>query len=122
MSDYAITVFFDEHARRTPWVCRDYTLAVALGVDTAYQAEGIVRDALAATDPALGDRLVFDSEWGCFFAYASTRGDAERVARLVADLVAAGPHPSAVAGDWRCSPAAVHRWDPDDPALTTSDG
>lgn len=72
------------------WTIQDYTLARALGVDNNYEAEKLVADELQRTDQSLAERITFDSEHGCFFAYATSEGDITELARIINALVAAG--------------------------------
>jgi hypothetical protein len=80
------------------WVLRDYGLAYALGVEWNTDAEKIVEEKLAEQNQALFQRVEFDSEMGCFFAYAKSEHDAGELAVFIAGLVTAGPHPDAMPG------------------------
>lgn len=79
------------------WMIRDYTLFSALGVATNYCAQDAVGREVErqGLDPT---RFEFDSELGCFFAYAKTKADIDRLAELIGELVAKGPNPDAVPG------------------------
>lgn len=89
------------------WTAQDYTLCVALGVDDNYAAQALVEEALQRSDRQLFERIRFDSEMGCFFAYADSEADIAALASAVADLVAAGPFPAAIPGGMDASPAFI---------------
>lgn len=67
---------------------QDYALADALGVASHHVAQDLVRDALVAQDATLAERIEFDSEYSCFFAYSTEQSDMAALASLVAELVA----------------------------------
>ncbi len=69
------------------WTVVDYDLAEALGVD-CLEAQEEVRVELARRDLAMADRVAYDSEGGCFFAYCEIETDALAVADVVAALKA----------------------------------
>lgn len=91
------------------WTARDYTLNVALDVEDNDQATQLVVSSLTEVAPEVVQRLVFDSERGCFFAYGNLDSDLEMLRDVVASLVAEH-HPHAIPGDMLCSPAAIRRW------------
>lgn len=88
------------------WTIQDYTLCVALDLDDNYAAQAAVA---AAMSPELAGRIRLDSEHGCFFAHG-TEADIRALAALIADLVAAGPHPAAAPGGMDASPAFIRSW------------
>lgn len=111
---YQLPIYSDaEDGLGDGWRAQDYTLAYALGVDDNYAAEAIVQRAAAEHEATRGRGYTFDSEGGCFFAYAKTREDIEALAVCVADLVAAGEHPNSIAGGLLDSPFAIRSWNPD---------
>lgn len=64
-----------------PFCLRSYDLSDAFGIDWHglrhnRMAEDRVKDHVWESDPALARRVEFDSEMGCFFAYAATAEDA----------------------------------------------
>lgn len=94
------------------YTAQDYTLAYALDLEHNRQADELVAAAVAERDPQLADRVRFDSERGCFFAYTDTEDEMRRLVAVVAALVAER-NPAAIPGDITTSPAFIRRWDPE---------
>ncbi len=82
----------DVHATDDPdepeqWTVQDWDLADLLGLPHAGDAEAAVQAELAIQDPGLAERVEWDSELSCFFAYCPNEDDAEALADLISDLV-----------------------------------
>lgn len=82
----------DVHATDDPdepgqWTVQDWDLADLLGLPHAYDAEAAVQAQLATQDPALAERVEWDSEATCLFAYCPSEADANALADLISDLV-----------------------------------
>ncbi len=92
------------------YVAQDYTLALALDLPHNRLAEDLVAKVVRTEDPALAERVRWDSEMGCFFAYTATAADMERLAGIVSELVAL-KYPAAVPGTIVDSPAFIRNWD-----------
>jgi Immunity protein 51 len=86
---YSITVTQaeGEDGQDHRWVLQDYDLAAALDVPHNVVAERVVLEAVHVRRPDLVENLKFDSEEGCFFAYADTLAAANGLADLIAELV-----------------------------------
>lgn len=70
------------------WTVKDYDLCDALGVRSNYEAENIVISAYSENKQRTPvNRIVFDSEAGCFFAYTPTKESAEELAKFINNLV-----------------------------------
>lgn len=89
-------------AERRGYTAQDYTLCHALGVAGNHDAQRVVQTAVAGT--SLEHNIQFDSEHGCFFAYAATSEHMAALADVVAGLVAAR-NPDAQPGTIYDSPA-----------------
>jgi hypothetical protein len=76
------------------WTVTSRNLPTVLEVANCYEAESAVFEALAQADPALLQRLEFDSEADMFAAYADTEADAGALARVIAGLQRGGSKPS----------------------------
>lgn len=92
------------------WTAQDYTLAYALGVDSNLEAQQMVIDELTSAANPLLERIGFDSERGCFFAYAATEADMAALVEFIAGMVARR-HPAAIPGTITDSPAYLRRFD-----------
>lgn len=75
-------------ADRWRFTAQDHTLADALGVRSNHEAQRLVHAAVTAVDSVLAERIEFDSEYSCFFAYADSRADMEALAEIVGAVVA----------------------------------
>ncbi len=69
------------------WVVKDFGLADALGLDSNYEAQSLVQAELAGEDATVFERVSFDSEGSCFFAYCDTESDAETVRRVIGRIL-----------------------------------
>jgi hypothetical protein len=92
------------------YVAQDYTLALALDLPHNRLAEELVTKVVRAKDPALVERVHWDSEMGCFFAYTATAADMERLAGIVSEIVVL-KYPDAVPGTIVDSSAFIRNWD-----------
>jgi hypothetical protein len=98
--------FEDDPEMWRGYTAQDYTLAYALDADDNVEAQQRVVDAVVSVNPELAERVTFDSERGCFFAYTDTEADMRALVAVIADLVAAvAPH--AVPGKITDSPVYV---------------
>jgi hypothetical protein len=92
------------------FTAQDYTLAYALDVEHNVDAQDLVEAAVRASDPALAERITWDSEMGCFFAYTHERSDMEQLVAAVAELVEQR-NKDATPGTIADSPAFIRYWD-----------
>ena len=88
----------------------DYTLCAALNVAGNYEAEQLVSERLHANFSGIEEKVEFDSEYGCFFAYTN---DAEAMMALleVVQGLVAERNPDAVPGTIFDSPATLRGGD-----------
>jgi len=89
----------------THFTIMDYTLGEHLGVeDGNYGAQEHIRRTLQDKEPELAERITFDSEYGCFFAYAKTREDVDALLDIVDEEIRKA-NPNATPGNITDSPA-----------------
>ena len=88
------------------YVAQEYTRALALDLPHNSLAEELVAKVVRAKDPALAERVRWNSEMGCFFAHTATAADMECLVRVVSELVAL-KYPAAVPGSIADAPAFI---------------
>jgi hypothetical protein len=106
MNAYLLPIFDNTGNDAAPgsWTAQDYTLCEALNVNGHYEAEELVQDWLEARFPDTCARVMFNSEFGCFFADGTGEADKATLRTVVADLVAK-TNPGATPGSIKDSPA-----------------